>query len=101
NNNGQLDPPAVSTISSSFSPALAIPDGSSNVTSTLTVGDLHGAIIDVNVNLTIQHTRDSNLTVTLISPTGTSVSLISHNGGNGANFTSTTLDDQAGTSISS
>ena len=96
-----LDPPAYSTFNASIPSPLSIPDGTSNLTSTLAVGVLNGSIMDVNVNLTIHHTRDSNLTVTLISPSGTSISLISHNGNTGANFLNTTLDDQAGTAISS
>ncbi|HVU90072.1 MAG TPA: proprotein convertase P-domain-containing protein [Pirellulales bacterium] len=100
NNNGVLDPPAYTTVSSSGSP-LTIPDGSGNVTSTLTVGALAGSIMDLNVNLSIQHARDSNLTVTLISPSGTSIPLVSHSGGTGQNFTNTTFDDQAGTAITS
>jgi len=101
NNNGVLDPPAYTTVASTFSPALSIPDATSNVTSTLDVGDLHGSILDINVNFTIHHTRDSNLTVTLISPAGTSVLLVNHNGSTGANFINTNIDDQAGTAISS
>ena len=61
--------------------------------STTTVSGLTGAITDVNVTLTIHHTRDSNLAVTLISPDGTYVQLINHNGGTGANFINTKLDD--------
>jgi subtilisin-like proprotein convertase family protein len=101
NNNGVLDAPAYTTTSSSFGSPLTIPDGSGNVTSSLTVGALNGSIMDVNVNFTITHTRDSNLTVTLISPSGTSILLVNHNGSTGQNFNNTTIDDQAGTAISS
>ena len=69
NNNGVLDPPAYTTVSSSFGTPLTIPDGSGNVTSTLAIGALNGSIMDVNVNFTITHTPSPNLTVTLISPT--------------------------------
>ncbi|HEY4309282.1 MAG TPA: proprotein convertase P-domain-containing protein [Pirellulales bacterium] len=101
NGNGVLDPPAVTTTAASIPSPLAIPDGSGSLVSTLTVGGLAGSIMDLNVNLTINHTRDSNLGVTLISPSGVSVVLINHGGGNGANYTNTTFDDQSGTAISS
>jgi subtilisin-like proprotein convertase family protein/subtilisin family serine protease len=75
----------------------AIPDLSQSI-STLNVGGL-GAIIDLNVTLDITHTWDGDLVVFLISPSGTRVELFSGVGGSGNNFTNTTLDDEAATSI--
>ncbi len=56
-------------------------------------------ITDVNVVLDITHPSVDDLDVTLESPTGTVVELFTDVGGAGANFTATTLDDEAGTSI--
>ncbi|HEX4824913.1 MAG TPA: proprotein convertase P-domain-containing protein, partial [Candidatus Polarisedimenticolaceae bacterium] len=78
---------------------LPIPDASSNgVISTINVPDAT-TILDVNVTLTITHTNDSDLTVTLIAPNGTQVPLIVQRGGSGDNFTTTVLDDEATSSI--
>jgi subtilisin-like proprotein convertase family protein len=56
-------------------------------------------IEDVNVTLNIEHTFDADLDVVLIGPDGTTVELFSDVGGGGDNFTNTTLDDAASTSI--
>jgi subtilisin-like proprotein convertase family protein len=53
-------------------------------------------ITKVTVNLSLTHTFDSDLLITLIAPNGTSVVLSNQNGGNGHNYTNTTFDD-AGT----
>ncbi len=71
----------------------------STVTSNLIVSGFGGAVTDVNVTLNITHTFDSDLTVFLISPTGTRVQLFAGVGGSGDNFTNTTLDDEAAGSI--
>jgi subtilisin-like proprotein convertase family protein len=78
----------------------SIPDGSLvGVTSTLAVTAGPTSIAKVTVALSITHTFDSDLSITLISPTGTSVLLSSWNGGSGNNYTSTVFDDAAGISI--
>lgn len=77
----------------------AIPDVST-ATSTLAVSGTTGTVADINVTLNITHTYDSDLVVTLISPTGTQVVLMNQEGGSGDNFTGTILDDQAATPIS-
>ena len=59
------------------------------------------AIDDVNVTLDISHTYDADLSVYLISPQGTRVELFTNVGGSGDNFTSTTLDDDCATPITS
>ncbi len=56
-------------------------------------------IADINVSLDISHTYDEDLIVQLISPMGTNVTLFSGVGGSLDNFTATTLDDEAATSI--
>ena len=69
------------------------------VSSTLDVAGLAGRITDVNVTLDITHTYASDLEVYLVSASGTRVELFSDIGGSGDNFTATTLDDEAATSI--
>ena len=99
NNNGVYDSTSQYTVNSLDVQKPV--SGASTILSNTIVDDLSGAITDVNVNLTIDDARDSNLSVSLIGPDGTSVNLINHNGGSGVNFVNTTLDDQAGTAISS
>ncbi|MCX7425571.1 MAG: proprotein convertase P-domain-containing protein [Planctomycetia bacterium] len=77
----------------------SIPD-LTTVTSTLAVAGLSGGITDVNVTLDITHAYTSDLEVYLISPTGARVQLFDGVGADGDNFTDTTLDDEAATSIS-
>jgi len=77
----------------------AIPDPGT-VNSSINVPD--GLTIDdVNVTLDITHSWDEDLDVYLISPQGTPVELFTDVGGSGDNFTSTTLDDECATPISS
>ena len=62
-----------------------------------------GVITDVNVGLTLTHTFDPDLVITLISPSGTRVLLSANNGFEfpvvGQNYTNTVFDDQALTPI--
>lgn len=58
-----------------------------------------GTITDVNVTLNITHTWDSDLDISLRSPSGTTVLLTSDNGGSGDNYTNTVFDDSGGTAI--
>jgi len=68
-------------------------------TSTINVGpNVNVGSIKVNVNL--QHTYDSDLTIKLVSPTGKEVTLFNRRGGSADNLTNTTFDDAATTAIS-
>ena len=95
NNDGMLND-VVTT--GTHTAAVAIPDNG-QVSSTLTVGNLQGTLTDVNVKLTIEHTRNSDLSVYLVSPKGTRVLLFNNVGGTTDNFTNTTFSDQALVSI--
>ncbi len=97
NGNGVLDLGTVTAASTDV--PIAIPDGGT-ASSTLAIED-DVFITDVNVTLDVTHTYDGDLEVCLISPTGTRVVLFSGVGSWGENFTGTTLDDEAATSISS
>ncbi len=79
-------------------PALAIVDNAT-VDDTQTVASSATVIVDLDVTLDITHTWDSDLTVTLESPAGTSVTLFGSVGGSEDNFTDTVLDDEAATLI--
>lgn len=71
------------------------------VISTLEVTDAGDSLADINITLDITHTFDSDLDVFLISPSGTRVALFTRIGGSSDNFTQTTLDDEAKTTITS
>jgi subtilisin-like proprotein convertase family protein len=82
------------------STGVAIPIVDNNVTvSTINVSNVNGLLDDVNVNVTILHPHDGDLILTLISPSGTRIPLVSGIAGNGANFSGTMFDDQASTGI--
>jgi subtilisin-like proprotein convertase family protein/protocatechuate 3,4-dioxygenase beta subunit len=96
NDNGVLDGNAV-TVNSTDVPK-PLPD-QTTVNSTLTVAKQSGLILDVNVRLNIAHGNVNHLDVFLVSPNGTRIELFTDVGGNGNNFNNTTLDDEAGSSI--
>jgi subtilisin-like proprotein convertase family protein len=60
-----------------------------------------GKVVDLNVNLTIYHTWDSDLSISLIAPGYATIDLSSGNGGSGNNYINTTFDDEATTPITS
>ncbi|HVT80383.1 MAG TPA: proprotein convertase P-domain-containing protein [Phycisphaerae bacterium] len=101
NGNGILDTSGTQSVSSG-SLTLAIPDNNTNgATSSITMAGLGGTITKITVSLNITHQRDSNLTVSLIGPDNTQITLFSGIGGtNGANFNNTILSDSASTLIS-
>jgi len=86
----------------------ALPD-LATTTSVINVADT-GRAVDVNVSFRINHTFDSDLTITLIAPDGTRVALTRNNGGSGENFgsgntdcagTQTRFDDSAANPLDS
>ena len=81
----------------------SIPDNlSTGVTSTISVTGLSGSVGTSlsSVCLNISHTYDSDLTLKLTCPNGTSITLAAGAGGSGNNFTSTCFST-AGTAIGS
>ena len=68
------------------------------VTSNLTIANT-GVIGDLNVQVSITHTWDGDLTLTLIGPNAQRVTLVNRRGSSGDNFTGTIFDDQAATAI--
>ncbi|GAF99003.1 unnamed protein product, partial [marine sediment metagenome] len=78
---------------------VSIPDRST-ILSTLEILD-DSTILDLNVQLSISHTRVADLEVHLTSPAGTRVELFSEVGGVGNDFQGTILDDEAGSVITS
>ncbi|MBI3951398.1 MAG: S8 family serine peptidase [Acidobacteria bacterium] len=74
-----------------------VPDVST-IRSTLFVPD-RLRVLDLDIQLTIKHTFDGDLSAFLISPSGTRVRLFSQVGARGRDFTNTTFDDEASTPI--
>jgi subtilisin-like proprotein convertase family protein len=99
NNDGVLQASSTASFNSSDVPK-AIPD-QKTITSTTTVSNVLGPISDVNVTLTIHHTFDRDLVITLIAPDGTKVTLANRNGSSADNFINTVFDDQASAAITS
>lgn len=61
--------------------------------------DQHGQVLDLDVNVSINHTNDSDVTIWL-GRDGFSINLLSRqNGGEGENYINTTFDDEAELSI--
>jgi len=98
NGNGAFDSVTTTTVPSTDVPK-SIPS-TGTITSNNVVSGLVGDIIDLNVKVNISHTRDSDLVLTLISPTGTRITLANHVGGTGDHFTNTIFDDSATVSVS-
>jgi len=93
-----LDDPSVFRYQATDVPRQIIDGGL--IYSYLTIGE-NRTIGDADVELSITHTWDADLRVYLVAPDGTTVSLFTHVGGSGHNFTGTVLDDAAGTAIGS
>lgn len=66
-----------------------------NIDATNTVS----SITKVTVSIDLTHTKDKKLKIWIKSPSGTKILLSSKNGGTGDNYTNTTFDDDAATSI--
>lgn len=58
-----------------------------------------GTVLDLNVNLTIYHTWDGDISIYLRKMGGSEIDLSSGNGGSGDNYINTTFDDEASQSI--
>src|SRR5262249_7643786 len=56
-------------------------------------------VSDIRVNVSLNHTRNGDLTISLRAPSGTSVVLYSSSGDTGQNFNNTTFSDLALQSI--
>ena len=83
----------------------AIPDDGSTVFFSLSVSGLNPATIDtatfgvMGVCLSLMHTYDADLELSLVAPDGTTVPLSFGNGGSGNNYLNTCFDADAATSI--
>ena len=75
-----------------------IPDVSI-VDSVLTVASGPAELTSVSVFVTLKHTWDGDLVLTVVAPSGSAVTLAWHCGGSGDDFTGTTFDDGATTLI--
>jgi subtilisin-like proprotein convertase family protein len=95
---GSLTLGSPTTYTSTDVPKTIPATGTSTETSNLPVSTV-GTVAKVTVTINIMHTFDSDLTIFVLSPTGTAVELSAQNGGGGANYTNTVFDDDAATSI--
>src|SRR5262245_1271505 len=75
--------------------SVQVPDGGSLV-SVITIDDLPGRLVDVDVTIDLPHTNSADLDISLVSPSGTTITLSTDNGGANDNvFAGTVFDDQA------
>lgn len=81
----------------SWSGSMAINDNTTN-TYRFNIAE-NVRIDDIDIRLNLTHTYDSDLVITLASPTGRSMTLFNRRGGSGDNLSNTRFDDEAGTSI--
>jgi subtilisin-like proprotein convertase family protein len=92
-------PTGCTPITTTFSNNTPVPIPDNNlagVTSTINVAGAGVSLWDVNVTVNIPHTFPGDLDITLTSPSGTTVTLTTDNGGTNDNvFAGTTFDDQA------
>lgn len=86
---------------SSTDTPLNIPDNNSTGISSVINYGINKIITDVNVTVNVTHPWIGDLTLTLISPSGTSVLLVASRNDDGDNYTNTIFDSEAEVSISS
>ena len=89
----------VITVASADVPQLISDEDLTTVVSELVIDSTAGTIADVNVVFDISHTWVNDLTIELISPTGTRVLLFDQVGLDGDDFSNTTLDGESTQSI--
>lgn len=82
----------------STSPNLALRDFATTTSQIVVSGAVSATVRDINVRISINHTRSADLDVFLISPTGVRIELFT-DVGLGKDFVNTTLDDEAAISI--
>ncbi len=87
------------TFTATNTPITISPSGATGVYNSIINVPSNLTITDVNVTVNITHTWDSDLSISLISPTGTTIDLSSGNGGQGDNYTNTIFDQQATTVV--
>jgi subtilisin-like proprotein convertase family protein/V8-like Glu-specific endopeptidase len=69
--------------------------GRDRVVSTINVSGMTGSIADLNVEVDIQHTYNSDLRLVLVAPDRTRIILVNRQGGSENNFEQTLFDQQA------
>lgn len=89
---------ATITYNSTDVPKAIVDNGT--ITSSITVPYV-ASISDLNVQLDITHSWDSDLDIFLIAPDGTSIELTTDNGGSANNYSGTLFDDEAATLVTS
>jgi subtilisin-like proprotein convertase family protein len=97
---GVLGDPVSGGLQFSNTTLTPIPNNGTDLNSTIVVGAENTSVIaDLNVTVNIAHPRVEELDIFLVAPNGTEIELSTDNGGFAANYTNTTFDDAAATSI--
>ena len=107
--NSPVDQPVIGPVSSANVP-LPVPTSGTGgsgtaddiTTSTITINNsnyINANVTGITVSLTLDHTNDGDLTITLTGPNGTTTTLYSNPGDTGQNFINTTFSDLATKSI--
>ena len=95
---GVAPPPPIQSFASSDTPRPLLDIGM--MWSSITIGqDI--PIEDLNVTVNLTHTWDSDLTLRLKSPAGTTIRLAIRRGNSGNNYSNTVFDDEAAATIAS
>ena len=90
-----------SDINATTSPGATVTNGSP-VSSTYVVSGHGGSASDLSsITLNVTHSWNSDLSITLTAPDGSSIDLSSNNGGSGDNYTNTVFSASGGSSITS
>ncbi|MCO4768472.1 MAG: proprotein convertase P-domain-containing protein [Deltaproteobacteria bacterium] len=80
----------------------AVIDGTTPIqTSSVTVAGTTNPVLDINVTVDVTHAWTGDVDMSLTSPTGTVIDLVTGIGGSSDNFTNTVFDDQASATIGS
>jgi serine protease len=81
---------------------VAIPDSNATGVQVPVTVNASGTVGDVNANLSLTHTWDSDLIISLLAPDGTTTAVLANRrGSSGDNYTNTSFDDEAANPISS
>ncbi len=96
-------PPTFTATTTNFASTtvpIAIPSGPATITDTITVSGLDTYILDVDLTTFIPHTFAGDLDITLTSPSGTTITITTDNGGSNDNvFNGTLWDDSASIAV--
>lgn len=99
NQNGQFDSPR-EIYTETPEPPLPIPDETTTTSDLViirpqVIGAEGGLIVDLDVEITLEHTYVGDIEISLVHQSGPRIKLYNHHGGGGDNLTHTVFDDEA------